>query len=324
MEAGRPIAVVPAFTTIYRLDTTVQGPMKRLMEAFTRLLPGLFSIRLACFGSPVAEVCHLGFAPGVDDARKPALLRRLADRLQEFARDNGIGLLAVKDVRDEDAPLWECALPAFQRTPGLPTATLALPFKTPDDYLGSLSPAMRKDMRRKLRTATAIRVEYRTVIDDVSDRVAALYEETVARSDFRFERLPPAYFSNVLAAMHGKVHCVLYWRGPELLAFNLVLQSERILLDKFVGMRADARDYNLYFLSWMENVRRCIAMRLPFYQSGQAGYAVKLRLGSTLKLNWSYFMHLNPLLNGVLRIVSRLVRLDRFDPELRAALQGLK
>jgi predicted N-acyltransferase len=307
-DGTRPIAAVPAFVTVYRLDTTVQGALKRLTGGLTRRFPKLLSIPLVCLGSPVTEACHLGF------------LAILVDALTDFAREQRIGLLAIKDVRVDDAILWEQALAGFSRMAGLPTATLPLPFASFDEYLRSLSAGTRKDMRRKLRSESALRIESRTSIDDVMDRVMVLYEETLARSDLQFERLPAAYFSNVLERMPGRAHCLLYWHDADLLAFNLLLQSPSRVIDKFIGTGQLARAHNIYFLSWMENVHRCIAARVPLYVSGQAGYAVKVRLGSTLALNWSYFRHLNPVLNLILRAVAHLVRLDRFDPEIRGVM----
>ncbi len=317
-------AVVPAFMTTYRLDTTVQGILKRLTSSLAQHFPKLLSIRLLCLGSPVSEICHVGFAPDVTDSEKAALLATLVDRVKRYAQEHGIGLLAVKDARDGDTRLWRPAITGFSRMSGLPTAVLALPFKSFDDYLKSLSSATRKDMRRKLRSESVVRVETRQSIDDIKERIQALYEATEARSDLQFERLPADCFSHVLTRMPDNARCILYWVNDDLLAFNLILESPERMIDKFIGTGEQARRYNLYFLSWMENVRRCIAKGIPVYQSGQAGYAVKVRLGSRLMLNSNYFLHLNPVLNLILRLVARVVRLDRFDPEIRLAIDGQK
>ncbi|MGE5538974.1 MAG: GNAT family N-acetyltransferase [Gemmatimonas sp.] len=324
VDGDRVVAAAPAFVTAYRLDTTVQGPAKRVTDALARRWPRLLSLRLLCIGSPVTETAQAGFAPEVSAADKPGLLKALITELMSVAGSRRIGLIAVKDAPDADAALWRTALPGFQRMAGLPTAVLPLPYDSVEAYIAGLSAGTRKDLRRKRRAERDVRIERRTDISDVVGHVMALYEQTVARSDLDFERLPAGYFTGVLDNMAGRSHCVLYWHGGDLLAFNLVLESSERLIDKFVGTEARARTFNLYFLSWLENVRYAIARGIPVYQSGQAGYAAKLRLGSQLRLNWNYFRHRNPVLNAILGVVARLVRLDRFDPDIRAAVRALK
>lgn len=323
-EDGRLLAVVPAFRTIYELDTTAQGITKHALDVVNRCWPKLLSVPLLCLGSPVTETCQIGFAPSLDESDRQALLSIMTARFRQLAGEENVRLLAVKDARDLDKALWQPTLAGFAKMAGLPTATLAVPFRDLDGYLKTLSRATRKDMKRKMRVSPEIRIESRTAIDDVLGRIASLYEEMLARSELQFERLPPQYFSAVLGNMPGRSRCVLYWKGDELLAFNLMLESSERLIDKFIGAGKAAREHNLYFLSWMENVRHCIAAGIPLYQSGQAGYETKVRLGSHLAVNWNYFLHTNPFLNALLKAMARLVGLDRFDREIRIAIHGIK
>jgi hypothetical protein len=316
---GRPIAVAPAFGTEYRLDTTVQGTWKRISDPLYRLAPALLSLRLIALGSPVAEICHLGFAPeaGADD--RPALLRRIIAALQEFGAAQRYGLFGVKDAPSRDESLWRDALlcGGFTRLPGLPTAVLDLPFGDFGAYLDSLSKATRKDMRRKLKAFKDIRVEQRRQIDDVVAQVSALYEQTVARSDLQFEYLPANYFPQLLRSLAPQASIFLYWHGGELIAFNLVIETADRLIDKYIGMNyAAVPRFNLYFNSWLHNVRYCIARGIPLYQTGQAFYAPKLRLGCRLQPNWHYFRHRNAAMNAILQVVAKFVRSDRFDPAI--------
>jgi predicted N-acyltransferase len=210
----------------------------------------------------------------------------------------------------------------MRRQPGLPTAFLDVRFDNLDDYLASLSKATRKDMRRKLKSATELRVEWRTNIDDIAPEVMRLYTSTYTNAQFSFEELTPEYFLSVLRELEGRANCVTYWLSDKLVAFNLVLHDGKRLLDKFLGMDyAVAREYNLYFCSWFENVRYCIEHHIPLYQSGQGLHAVKLRLGSRLGANWLWYRHRNRVLDAILSVVERVARLDRHDPELAALLK---
>jgi len=91
-----------------------------------------------------------------------------------------------------------------------------------------------------------------------------------------------------------------------LLAANLLIHDRQTLIDKFFCMNGKlGREYHLYFLSWFTNIRYCLERGFTRYQSGQAYYENKLRLGSRLTRNTIYFKHRNVLAQGLLRFAAR-------------------
>jgi predicted N-acyltransferase len=310
-DGGDLLAAAPAFLTDYALETTLAGPGRRLAEGLRRVIPDALTLRLACIGSPCTETAMLGFDPRLAEHEKPRLLGQMLAGFEQAAAQERCGLLGIKDVLEGDRPLWDLATPGYRAIASLPSAHLDIDFASLDDYLGALSAGTRKDMRRKLRALDRLRIEVRFEIDDVIDRVMALYRETRARAEMALEELTPAYFQGVLRRMGGRAFCTLYWQGDDLLAVNLLLQDGDTLLDKFFCMEASrGRPLNLYFLSWFTNVRLCLERGLTRYLSGQAGYENKLRLGSTLTRTANYFRHRNVLLNGGLRLVAPLLTAD--------------
>ena len=94
------------------------------------------------------------------------------------------------------------ATASFTRQPSLPNARLTLSGGE-DAYLASLSPAARRDVRRKLKGPSLVRVEERRgqAALELVPQIVALYEAQRNRSgvDFdQFETLTPAYFRGVL------------------------------------------------------------------------------------------------------------------------------
>ncbi len=317
-DGERLLAAVPAFLTDYRLDTTVQGGLRRVTEAVARRLPRLMRIPMLALGSPVTERCRAGFDPAASPDQRAAWLDAILMRMETFAAERRLGMLAVKDAPAADDALWRrvCPRRGLRALPGLPGATLDLPWHDVDGYLASLGAATRKDLRRKWREASGLKIEWRTDLDGIVDDVHRLYRATLANADLSFEELTPAYFENVLAYMPGRAYCVTYSENGALLAFNLVLRDRDRLLDKFLGMDYAARErYNLYHVSWMENVRHCIEHRIPLYESGQGLHREKTRLGSRLHANSLWYRHRNRFLDGVFARVERLARLDRLEPE---------
>jgi predicted N-acyltransferase len=322
-EHGRLCAVVPGFVTDYRLDTTVRGRLRRVTDAIARVFPRLLRQRMLSFGSPVAEVCHLGFVTESSATDRQRWLDAMLAEAERYAAQHRVRMIAVKDGSAAQDALWAQAAKTqgLRRQPGLPTALLDVPFTDVDQYLASLSRATRKDLRRKLKVATGLRVEWRDSIDDIATEVMRLYQSTQTNAEFRFEELTPEYFRNVLRELGARALCATYWLEERLVAFNLVLRDDTRLIDKFLGMDDGvARKYNLYFYTWMENVRYCIEHRIRLYQSGQGLHALKVRLGSRLSANWLWYRHRNRIVDTVFTLIERVARMDRHDSELASLL----
>jgi len=320
-EGRTLLAVAPAFITHYSLDTTVQGVGKRLTEKLHRLWPGALQVALYAIGSPVAEQCNAGTASHVPEHQRRHLLSQLLSMARNDADSFGIGLLAVKDAPIADQHwVQTCHDAGLQSMPSLPSSTLPVQFGSIEAYLSSLGKSTRKDLRRILR-GPAPRIEWRHNIDDVLPDIMRLYEATLARSDLQFERLGPDYFTGILQQLEKRAVCVLYWIDEQLVAFNLILLDERRLIDKFFAHDPrHTRQHNLYARSWLANVEYCIQNRIPVYECGQAGYASKIRFGCRFQGNMLFFRHRNWLLNNLLKLVKLIIRPDRHDPAMAAAL----
>lgn len=321
-----PDAVAPLFRMDYAIHTSIQeGRMGDALRWLDSRFPRALKLPLVGLGSPFAERCHFGFSPQLGDTARRHAVERMLDALEQHAAQSDIGLTVIKDVHDDDLPALQPVLQArgYARLSSLPVAVLHLPYASFDDYLASLSSATRKDMRRKLRSADAIDIEIRTDVSDIQEELYELYEETRRNSpsDYGdFERLPAPYFHHVVSALSPNAFCVLYRVNGSLAAFNLLMVEDDRVIDKFLGMRYPlARTHNLYFVSWMQNVRYCIANGKTRLQTGQGTFSNKLRLGSTLEPMHNYFRHRNPLLNGALKSASKFLGFEELDPSLRRA-----
>ena len=200
MRGGEIVAAAPAFVTEYKLDTTLVGAGKRIVQGLTSLFPSALTLKLACLGSPCTETVMIGLRRDLGVSDQPSVLRRLVDGFVAATQAEGCGLQAVKDVPTPQMQLCKRVLhPAgYRAVPGLPVAHLDIDFVSMDAYFARMSPATRKDMRRKLRSLSAIRVERRSNIDDIMDCVMKLYGDTRSRAEMQFETLTQAYFRGVL------------------------------------------------------------------------------------------------------------------------------
>lgn len=302
-DQGRTVAVAPGFLCDYPLDTTLNDVGRGLVGAIRRVAPRAFMVRLAALGSPCTEEVGLGVASTVAPDRWADIARLVLETFETHGRREHCGLIAVKDVPTAAFHLGQTARAlGYQPTPGMPSAALDIAFPDLDGYLAGLSRGTRRDMRRKLKAGQGLRIEVRQDLAGLEGRVADLYAQTRARSGLQFETLTPAYFAGVLRGMGERAFCVLYFVGEDLLAFNLLLQDGESLLDKFFCMESHrGLEHDLYFVSWLYNIGLCLERGLRRYQSGQAGYATKRRLGCRFPPTETFFRHRRPWVDRMLK-----------------------
>jgi len=316
------LAAAPLFFLSYRLDTPLQGPLRRFGDALVRAFPALMEWRLIGVGSPFADTCHLAVRPGLTSIERQRALTALVGCVEDEAARRAAALIAWKDLAPSSLRQMQSFLsPRYHAINSLPVAVLDTNFVSVDAYLENLSSGTRRDVRRKLKKAQGIRVEHRTAIGEFAPRVEALYRSTQIHSEFRygdFEELPQDYFSRVSENLGERTHFVFYWLGDELIAFNFLLCDGGRVIDKFLGMvYPQATDNNLYVRSWIENVRFCIAKGVRELQTGQTAYAMKVRLGSRLAPSVNLVRHRNAFLNWLVGKAAPFAAFDRWDPDLR-------
>ncbi|ESQ87601.1 GNAT family N-acetyltransferase [Asticcacaulis benevestitus] len=316
-DHARLVGAAPAFLTQYDLATTIDNlHLGRAIKQVQNLIPGFLRVRLAALGSPCTEHVMLGVS---EPGRTYAIVDCLLRTFEAGAKARGGRLLAIKDLSDEAPKEWAACIEdlGYGFVTGLPSSELRIDFESTDAYLSRLTPGTRRDMRRKLRSREHLRCEDVTSLRAYAPRVMALYEDTLARADMTLEELSFDYFESVLSLMPNQAICRLYFHGETLLAVNLLLHDQNTLLDKYFLMAPEGRAYNLYFVSWFDNVALCLERGLRRFQTGQAAYANKLRLGVDLIGTRMAFKHKNGLLSFGLRLIAPLVSADLSPEALR-------
>ena len=317
------VAAAPLFRVTYRLDTPLQGRWRPIGDWLFRHAPRLVGLPVMGLGSPMADRCHLGLDPDLTLDERTVIIAALLDGLDRYAAAERVPLLAIKDLVDAQAEVLNrtIAQAGFSRMAGLPVCVLDLPFANESDYIQSLSANNRSTLRRKIKSAAKVDVAIVRSIDGMEDELFDLYEETRRNSRFDygdFEQLTPAYFRDVVTALGEKAAVITCRVGGRLLAFKLMFIEDTRVIDKYWGMRYPVgRDYNLFFVAWMEAVRFCLANGKTGLQSGQTAYAQKVKLGSHLDKLWVYFRHRGRVTNWIFQKIAPLIAFDKMDPELR-------
>lgn len=318
------VAASPTFRVNYRLDQPLGTHFRAIGNWLDRHAPSWITMPINGLGSPVLDECPIAITPAADAEFRRDCFISILETLEEHADDSDVRVLALKDVTGTDH-LW-CHTVLSERhytaIPAPPTAKLQLPFKNEDEYLASLSPKMRQDLRRKMRRASAVRIEYRDSIEGLETEIEAFYRATRdhRKASFdTFDELPGGYFREVMRALGGTARLQLMWIGNDLGGFNLFIETPDRIDGKFLGLDYRfAREHNLYFVNWMEMVRYAIAHGIPQLHVGSAAYGLKVRLGCKLHRSWVYVRHTGIVRGPLFRLLSPYAAFDRMDPDLVA------
>lgn len=326
-EGGRLAAAAPLFETAYRLDTPLQGAARRVSNWVCARAPGLTQLKVLGIGSPLSDNCGLGFAPEADiDGRRKAL-GTLLDRLAEEAVSRKAAIMAVKSLGSEAEQLHDVLeARGYGRVTSVPVVMLPLPFASLEHYLASLPSKNGGYLKRKMRAAANLRIEYRAAAAGIEHQLNELYASTLAQSavDYGdFEGQHSAYFPRLLEGLGDRARLMLCWRGAELLSFQVFLVGEKRIIANKIGMKyPEAREYNLYFVNWIEMIRFAIERGIPEIEMGATSYAAKLLFGGHIDRRWRYFRFRGAVANRLARPLAPLFDFERNDPELTRIAAG--
>ncbi|MGL4859735.1 MAG: GNAT family N-acetyltransferase, partial [Enterobacteriaceae bacterium] len=311
------------FLADFNLLTTMEPEVKRRVQQWPlyRYWGNWLIWHTRFIGSTVSEYAPL---PG---QIPPA---ELAQQIQQQGRDK-TKLTIIKDLPCQSPLLSEqdnaysaeftraCEALGFISMEGQALAYVPLDFTSIEEYLGRMSRSRRKDMRRKLKLRSELRVEI-VPTGDASfqdpEWLAQLYRYFLAvyeQSDIHFDLLTAPFFQQILQDPYSQGRLFLYWHGEQLVGYNLCYVHKGILLDKYIGMDYPlARQYQLYFVSWFENLQYALDHGLRYYVAGWTDPQVKAQLGASFTFTRHLIWVRHPLRR---RIVRRLVPLFEGDSQ---------
>ena len=311
---GEAVLVAPLFVGDLDLGITVTGPISGIIGGIRKVFPRFLKVKTLFCGSPFGENGILGFAGGLGNDEKKALIRALENAMDGYCRGKKIPMMVFKD---HDGA-FDAALSGALRSAGffmvdsMPSAGMKIDFSSLEEYLKKLSGSTRKDLRRKIRNSEKGDVKIKVVdnVEDTIDEVYRLYLNTYEKGQMKFEKLSRDFFLNIARNLNPEVRFFLYYCDGALSAFNLCFVHKDIFIDKFIGFDYGlSRKYGLYSLSWCRNIEWCLANGVKYYQVGQTDYAPKETLGGELTPLYAYVKHRNVVYNSFLKTLAGILKL---------------
>jgi len=300
---------------------TLDASTRSRMLAWPGLSFVLSRVRLrTCFaGTTVSE-----FAPLARGNDPEAFVRAL------LAAGRGHTLVVVKDLPvhsplvDDASNRYAARLAdtlrahGFALLEGQAVAWVAIDFGSSDEYLARLSRGARRDIRRKLRSRSALSIEMKRSGDDalaepaLRESLYRLYCNVYAQSELPFDLLDRSFVDAVLADPRLDLRLFLYRQEQRLIGFNLCFVQGDSLVDKYVGFEYPAaREHNLYAVSWMHNLEYARSHGLARYVAGASDPAIKAHLGARFTLTRHAVYVRNPLLRALLHHCAGRFESDR-------------
>src|SRR4030067_1030203 len=280
LKDDAPILLLPLFETRFDLSTFVEGWIKKSLKGAGRLIPSVFQPRVLSVGLPVGGWSEIGIDPQIDADTLDGACKMAFGALQTLAAELKSDIVAFYNF-NHNGKLPGEVFKKFNQVPCLPCARLRITFHSLEEYLSRLSRAARKDLNRKMRASHEVRVIRSRNISPFLDRIYKLYLKTVERGPMAFGVHNRLFLEKICERVPGAEY-TLYFVQEELAAFNLLVVKQEAMVDKYFCMDYElGRKYNLYVLSWLENVRCCVERKLPLYYTGQGAGKTKTHLGAT-------------------------------------------
>ena len=309
-----PILLLPLFETRFDLSTFVDGWLKKSLKAAGRLIPSVFHPRVLSVGSVAGEWSEIGIDPQINEDTLDEACKMAFGALQMLAAELKSDIVALYNF-NHCSKLPGEVFKKFNRVQCQSCARLPINFNSMEEFLARFSRAARKDLRRKMRASHEVRVVRSRAISPFLDGIYKLYLETVTRSPVTFGVHKRLFFEKICERVPGTEY-TLYFVQEELVAFNLLVVKQEAMVDKYFCMDYGlGRKYNIYVLSWLENVRTCVERKIPLYYAGQGAEKTKAHLGATLIPNFILFKHRLPVIDCLL--IARPAVNNKFLSHLR-------
>jgi len=317
---GMTRAIQPFLIVSQDLATGTPAFIRNALAQVRRLVPGLLKLRMlmvgcsAGEGAIVLERVSRDISWTVDALR--ASLTPVARRLKAV-------LIVFKDYpKFYRRYLDRLRVFGFTRLPSMPATQLDLDFSDFEDYLKRrVSYTTRKNLRRKFRKAQSgppIEWEVVTDISPYVDEVYPLYQQTLSRSEFRFQELTKSYLCELGQRMNDRALFFLWRQQGRIIAFASVIVHNGVLRDNYIGMDYTvALKYHLYFVTWRDTITWALKNGIHTYYSGPLNYDPKYHFRMALAPLDLYVRSSYDWLNRIFKPILPLLEPTRYDRVIR-------
>ena len=317
-DGDTAVGAAPCFSLRYSLDTSINGPLRRVLNFIKKGFPDFLSVKALACGIPMGEG-NIGMGDNNKD-----ILSAIVKKMEEVARHEKAQIVAFKDFPYKYSNAFNVLSDnGFFRIESLPYAEMELTFKNFDGYLNKLSGASRYDLRRKFKKVDGVVKIDMEIVEHPDEGtfadIYALYVQILDKHEMGFEIVPKDFFKNVAKNMPKEAKFFLWRIDGKLVAFLFALTSGDIFIDYYLGLDYEfAHKYHLFFIKFRDVMKWCIENKIKRYEIGFSGYEPKRRLGFDFTPLSIYVKHRSHIMNPLFKILAHFLKFENFDPDLKA------
>lgn len=280
-EGNQIVAHACLYFISTKLDTLVQGCLKRGIELVRKVATSFLVMKSVECGTPVALGSTISLREG---AVSTSALCAIVDKAQEIADDMKVKMLLFRDFEPDKTviPSALCGM-GFKTVHNLPSAHLGIRWKSFADYEN----AMKSEYRYKIRSR---RKEFLTAggaltmarrFDNLVPLLARLWRNVHDRAtEYKREVLSDAFFAN-MANVGEQIQVLLATVNSEPAGFLLLMFDEDKLTPLFCGLDYRiTRSCPVYFNLFYGAIEVAIDRGLKLVDFGITNLGPKAELGA--------------------------------------------
>jgi hypothetical protein len=316
---GTTRAIQPFLIVSQDLATGTPSVIRNLLATIRRRFPGFLKLRMLMVGCSAGE----GDIVLEKQSREIAwTVDALRESLIPIARRLKATLIVFKDFPKTYRPsLDRLRLFGFTRVPSMPATKMDLDFPDFEAYLKTrIGHSMRKNLRRKFRKTEGRPIECE-VVTDISpevDEIYPLYQQTLNRSELKFEELTKSYLCELGRRMKDRARFFIWRQEGRIIAFASTIVHQGVLRDNYIGLDYSvALDYHLYFVTWRDTIVWALKNGIHTYHSAPLNYDPKYHFRMELEPLDLYARAPNGWLNAIFKRVLPYLEPTRYDPVIR-------
>ena len=317
---GMTRAIQPFLVVSQDLAAGTPAFIRNGLAQVRRLVPGFLNLRMLMVGCSAGEgaIVLERVSRDIDWT-----LDALRTSLSPVARRLKAVLIVFKDYpKFYRRYLDRLRVFGFTRLPSMPATQLDLDFSDFEDYLKRrVSYTTRKNLRRKFRKAQSGPPIDWEVVKDISpyvDEVYPLYQQTLSRSEFRFQELTKSFLCELGRRMSDRASFFLWRQQGRIIAFASVIVHNGVLRDKCIGLDYTvALKYHLYFVTWRDTITWALKNGIHTYYSGPLNYDPKYHFRMALVPLDLYVRSPYDWLNFIFKPILPLLEPTRYDRVIR-------